>query len=199
MSDEKHINRRAALKVIAVGVGTASALPILEETSLGQQGHSGMVMEKPAAAATQVRRFFSAQELATVAAISGLIIPADEESPGALAADVPAFIDLMVSESSADVKRLWHQGLVAIDKMSQKRFSTTFIDAQSDQQVSLLKAISRNEYSPRSIEERFFVAIKSLTVDGYYTSQVGIHQELRYKGNAYLKDFVGCTHPEHTS
>ena len=199
MSDEQHISRRAALKVIAVGVGTASALPILEETSLGQQSHTGMVMEKPTAGADQVHRFFNAQELATVATISGLIIPADEHSPGAEAAGVPAFIDLMVSESSTEVKRLWREGLNAIDKLSQERFSTAFITANSDQQVTLLKAISKNEYKVRSIEERFFVAIKSLTVDGYYTSQVGIHQELHYKGNAYLKDFVACTHPEHKS
>jgi hypothetical protein len=83
--------------------------------------------------------------------------------------------------------------------MSQERFSTAFITASSDQQVTLLKAISNNEYKARSIEERFFVAIKSLTVDGYYTSQVGIHKDLHYKGNAYLKDFVGCTHPEHNT
>ena len=102
MSDEHNISRRAALKVIAVGVGTASALPILEETSLGQHGHTGMVMEKPAGSAAQVHRFFNTQELATVAAISRLIIPADEDSPGAESADVPAFIDLMVSESSAE-------------------------------------------------------------------------------------------------
>ena len=88
---------------------------------------------------------------------------------------------------------------MAVEKISQKKFSTTFVNATVDQQVALLKAISINEYKARSVEERFFVAIKSLTVDGYYTSQVGIHQELRYKGNAYLKDFVGCTHPEHTS
>jgi len=197
MSDEQNISRRAALKVIAVGVGTASALPILEETSFGQHSHSGMAKEQAAASSAQVHRFFNAHELATVAAISGLIIPADNDSPGAEAADVPAFIDLMVSESSADVKTLWHEGLIAIDKMSEERFSGPFINANSDQQVSLLKAISRNEYNARSIEERFFIAIKSMTVDGYYTSQVGIHQELHYKGNAYLKDFVGCTHPEH--
>jgi hypothetical protein len=196
MSDEK-ISRRAALKVIAVGVGTASALPILEESTLGQQRHADMVMEKPENAAVQVHRFFNAQQIATVAAISELIIPADEDSPGAAAAGVPAFIDLMVSESSADVKKLWSEGLIKIDKLSHERFSTAFINANPDQQVTLLKAISRNEYNPRSVEERFFVAIKGLTVDGYYTSQVGIHQELHYKGNAYLKDFVGCTHPDH--
>jgi hypothetical protein len=38
-----------------------------------------------------------------------------------------------------------------------------------------------------------------MTVDGYYTSSIGIHQELRYQGNAYLKEFIGCTHPEHRS
>lgn len=199
MSDEKNISRRAALKVIAVGVGTASALPILEETALGQHRHSGQMTEKPAASATQVQRFFNVQEIAMIAAISELIIPADEDSPGAKDAGVPAFIDLMISESSAEVKKLWNEGLSAVDKLSQKSFSTAFVSATTDQQVTLLKAISKNEYSARSIEERFFVAIKSLTVDGYYTSQVGIHEELRYKGNAYLKDFVGCTHPEHTS
>ena len=199
MSDQEHISRRAALKVIAIGVGTASALPILEETSLGQQSHTGMVMEKPAAEADRVHRVFNTQEIAIVATISRLIIPADEHSPGADAAGVPAFIDLMVSESSAEVKRLWHEGLSAIDKMSQQRFATAFINATPDQQVTLLKSISKNEYRARSIEERFFVAIKSSTVDGYYTSQVGIHEELQYKGNAYLKDFVGCSHPDHKS
>lgn len=195
MSDEQNITRRTALKVIAVGVGTAGALPILEETSLGQHRHNGMVMKDQSA--PKVHRFFNADELATIAAISELIIPADENSPGANSADVPAFIDLMVSESSAGVKKIWSEGLVAIEKLSQKRFSTSFINATAEQQVTLLKKISKNEYNARSDEERFFVAIKGLTVDGYYTSQVGIHQELRYKGNAYLKDFVGCTHPDH--
>src|SRR5258705_11950537 len=99
MSDEQHISRRAALKVIAVGVGTTSALPILEETTLRQQGHSGMVMEKPAAAVAQVHRFFNAQEIATVAIISGLIIHDDEQSPCSEYAGVPAFIDRMVIDA----------------------------------------------------------------------------------------------------
>ena len=81
--------------------------------------------------------------------------------------------------------------------MSELKFSAAFNRADQKQQISLLKAISRNERRPRTIEERFFVAIKSLTVDGYYTSAIGIHQDLQYKGNAYLKEFVGCTHPEH--
>jgi len=202
MSNEKNISRRAALKVIAVGVGTASTLPILENRVLGQHKHPDMQMGRSPGAsvpAAEGGRFFSPQEMETIAAISDLIIPTDEHSPGARAAGVSGFIDLMVSESSNEIRALWRDGLAAVDRMSELQFSAAFNRAGQEHQISLLKAISRNERRPKTIEERFFVAIKSLTVDGYYTSPIGIHQDLRYKGNAYLKEFVGCTHPEHMS
>jgi gluconate 2-dehydrogenase gamma chain len=202
MSDEKKISRRAALKVIAVGVGTASALPILEKNALSQQTHHGMEMGQAAGAAVEAAetpRFFTPQEMATIATIADLIIPSDEHSPGAKATGISGFIDLMVSESSNEIKALWRDGLAALDRMSQQKFSTAFNSASTEQQISLLKAVSKNERKPKTIEERFFIAIKGLTVDGYYTSAIGIHQELQYKGNAYLKEFVGCTHPEHMS
>ena len=200
MSNEKNISRRAALKVIAVGVGSASTLPILEDRVLGQHKHPDMQtgqMQGASVPSAEASKFFNLQEMETIAAISDLIIPTDEQSPGARAAGVAGFIDLIVSASSNEVKALWREGLVGIDRMSELQFSAPFSRAGQEHQVSLLKSISRNERRPNTIEERFFVAIKSLTVDGYYTSPIGIHQDLRYKGNAYLKDFVGCTHPEH--
>ena len=39
--------------------------------------------------------------------------------------------------------------------------------------------------------EKFF-ATKQATIHGYYTSEIGIHKELRYKGNQILAEFVGC-------
>ncbi|HKE56316.1 MAG TPA: gluconate 2-dehydrogenase subunit 3 family protein [Pyrinomonadaceae bacterium] len=191
MSDDDTISRRTALKIIAVGVGAVSAPPVL-----GQHQHHGM---EPVVEAQAPLRFFTAPEIATITVISDLIIPTDEHSPGAKESGVPGFIDLMVSDSPDETKTLWRDGLAAVDRLCQKKFAVTFAAANTQQQVSLLKEISKNEYSPKTIEERFFIAIKGLTVDGYYTSQIGIHQELRYKGNAYLKDFVGCTHPEHNS
>src|SRR5258705_3070456 len=202
MENEKKISRRAALKVIAVGVGSAGALQILENDVLGQHKHPDMQMDRSPAAsvpATEGARFFNPQEMETIAAMSDLIIPTDEHSPGASAAGVSGFIDLMVNESSNEIKALWRDGLAAVDRMSERQFSAAFNQAGEEHQISLLKAISRNERRPRTIEERFFVAIKGLTVDGYYTSSIGIHQDLRYIGNAYLKEFVGCTHPEHMS
>jgi hypothetical protein len=39
--------------------------------------------------------------------------------------------------------------------------------------------------------------IKDLTIDGYYSSLEGLVGELGWKGNTYLPEFKGCTHPEH--
>jgi hypothetical protein len=36
------------------------------------------------------------------------------------------------------------------------------------------------------------VTTKHATIQGYYTSEIGIHRELRYKGNQFLTAFVGC-------
>src|ERR1700682_2216385 len=200
MSNEMKISRRAALKVIAVGVGTASTLPILETHALGQHMHPDMQKGRaPGALVPAVKgaRFFNPHEMETIAAISDLIIPTDEHSPGARAAGVSGFIDLMVNESPNEIKALWRDGLAAVDRMCELQFSAAFNRAGQEHQISLLKTISRNERRPKTIEERFFVAIKSLTVDAYYTSPIGIHQDLQYKGNAVLKEFVGCTHKEH--
>jgi len=40
--------------------------------------------------------------------------------------------------------------------------------------------------------EAFFASTKRATIHGYYTSEIGIHKELRYKGNQILAEFVGC-------
>jgi len=40
--------------------------------------------------------------------------------------------------------------------------------------------------------QSFFVLAKQATIHGYYTSEIGIHKELRYKGNKVLLEFVGC-------
>jgi hypothetical protein len=50
--------------------------------------------------------------------------------------------------------------------------------------------------APNEPQARFFKAIKEATIDGFYTSKIGI-EELGYQGNTVLDEFPGCTHPEH--
>jgi hypothetical protein len=55
----------------------------------------------------------------------------------------------------------------------------------------------RKDSSEAVMPERFFRLIKNLTADGYYTSRVGLLEELVYSGNKYLPGFPQCSVPEH--
>ena len=202
MTDDKdQLTRREAIKTIGTGVGVIASLPVLSGTLRGQElaahEHTHGSAQATAPAKAQPLKFFTNEENRTVIEMSERIIPADESSPGAKAANVSEYIDLIVSESPDVTKQTWREGLAAIDKMSRTKFGKSFDQASIDQQTDMLKEISRNEKSPQTVEEKFFRTIKYATIDGYYTSEIGIHKELHYKGNTYLKEFTGCTHPEH--
>ena len=195
------MTRREAIKSIGLGAGVIATLPVVGKDAFSQEqlahdhAHSSRQQapdEKP-----QPLRFFTEEENRTVIEMSERIIPADESSPGAKATRVNEYIDLVVSESPEITKQNWREGLAAIDNMSRDKFGRAFAAATVDQQIELLKQISKNEKAPSTVEERFFRTIKYATVDGYYTTEIGIKKELRYKGNTYLKEFTGCTHPEH--
>ena len=202
MADDKdQVTRREAIKSIGVGVGVIASLPVLSQGAGAQNAashdHSAHAASTAQVAKARQLKFFTAEENRTIIEVSERIIPADDHSPGAKAAQVNDYIDLVISESSEATKQTWREGLAAINKMSSEKFGKPFADATIDQQVELLKAISANEQNPRTVEERFFRTIKYSTIDGYYTSEIGIKKELQYKGNAFLKEFTGCTHPEH--
>jgi hypothetical protein len=57
------------------------------------------------------------------------------------------------------------------------------------------EVLSDNEQMTELPEVRLFRELKHLTVRGYYTSKIGIHDELEYKGNRVLMEFVGCDDP----
>ena len=202
MADEKdQLTRRDAIKSIGAGVGVIATLPVLGGVTRAQDaaGHEHLhnAGQATAPAKAQPLKFFTEEENRTVVEMSERIIPADEHSPGAKAAGVSEYLDLIISESTDITKQTWREGLAAINKMSRDKFGKLFADSTADQQIELLKEISKNEKSPQTVAEQFFRTIKYATVDGYYTSEIGIHKELHYKGNTYLKEFTGCTHPEH--
>lgn len=176
------MTRRDALKTIAAGIGAAAIIPLIpaEAAAAAQRA----VAARKAGAPLKV---FTPAQHHTVDVLTELIIPADDRSPGATAARVADYLDFALSQSSADARRAWTNGLAALDAATQ------------DQQTSLLTEASKNEFSPTTPLEKFFREAKSRTIFGYYTSEIAIHQELRYKGNQYLAEFVGCDHPEHMS
>jgi gluconate 2-dehydrogenase gamma chain len=130
--------------------------------------------------------FLSKAELDWLAALVDTIIPRTD-TPGASDAGVPAFIDRRMA-GNAQLAELFRSGMKTLDAEAQARFGAAFPAITPGQRVDLL--------TPRQ-EEPFFRAMKGLTVDGYYTSEAGLTQELGWHGNTFLPEFKGCTHPEH--
>src|SRR6266404_5865346 len=138
-------------------------------------------------------RFFTPPQHALVEELSETIIPADSHSGGAKAAKVADYIDQVLRESLDETqKSLWREGLRLIDIMSQHYHGKTFLRATSEEKIVVLQVLSDNEKLIDLPEVRFFKELKMLTVAGYYTSKIGIHDELEYKGNRILKEYVGC-------
>lgn len=180
------MSRRSMLKAIGTGAGTLALLPLISE-----EGALAFEAIQRANAAPKLKALTTAQ-YATVDAFTEAIIPTDAHSPGAKAARVADYIDLLLSESDAAVRNTWTQGLVALDEASTAKFKAPFVKLSAPQVNELLTEISANEMQPKTPVELFFRTTKDATIRGYYTSEIGIQQDLQYKGNQYLPEFVGC-------
>lgn len=138
-------------------------------------------------------RFFDAQQRQLVDELTETIIPADSHSGGAKAAKVVDRIDQALRESlDEDQKKIWIEGLSLIDAMSKRSCGKSFVDSSPEERTAVLEVLSDNLEMTELREVMFFKDLKRVTVDAYYTSKLGILDELGYKGNTVLDEFVGC-------
>ena len=158
----------------------AAVAPAIHAQDHGQHGLTQI--EK---AAPKVARFFNRQEMALLAQLVEQIIPRSD-TPGAADANVHYFVDFQAHTNKklgAQLKR----DLAWVRKQG-------FAKANGARQVELLTAWSAAKGSD---SYRVFKQLKDLTIDGYYGSKEGLAQELGWNANTFLREFKGCTHPEH--
>jgi hypothetical protein len=197
MSTKKPIDlrqdRRQWLKTSATVLG-ATLLPLPAVAAQTPQAETAPVTpETKPTEAKSAARFFTPAQHALVDELSETIIPADDHSGGAKAAKVADYIDQVLRESPDDTqKALWREALRLVDVMSQHYHGTSFVDASAEHRIAVLTVLSDNDRMTDLPEVRFFIELKRLTVRGYYTSKIGIHDELEYKGNRILQEFAGC-------
>jgi len=173
------MERRELLKIVAL-TALSPRLSALQEIAC----HSGS--GSPRAAADAKLQFFTAGENAILDQLMEMIIPADPHSPGAHAANTSLFADLIVSTGDDALKKQWRDGISLMRE-----------EASRSSLAEVLQKAAANEADPRTELDRFFILLKRMTVDAYYTSEIGIHKDLAYDGNTYLPGFSGCTHAEH--
>src|SRR5437899_4910927 len=86
-------------------------------------------------------RTLNPHQNATVVVLTDLIIP-ETDTPGAKAARVNEFIDVILTEwATPDERQNFLAGLAGVDKQSQEVFGKDFVDATPVQQVTLLRAM----------------------------------------------------------
>jgi Gluconate 2-dehydrogenase subunit 3 len=175
MSAPADLTRRDVLKITA-GAVAASQVAAL----------------KPAFAAGSAPRFFTPDEMALVDELTEIIIPADDHSPGARAAAVAPFIDGQLADAFQDAPRTtWRTGLASVNALAQSLHGQPFMQLTPDQRVEVVTKMAANEEKPVTDAEKFFHELKRRTVHAYYSSDIGIHKEMEYKGNTLLQEFVG--------
>ena len=136
--------------------------------------------------------FFSETEFALLDALTEHIIPRDKHSPGAHDAEVAAYIDRTVAEAFLpEEKESWTRGLAEIDSLSVEAHKHPFLKLGKSAQISLLHKLAKEEDEPKTEGEKFFRQLKEATIFGYYTTDIGVHTDLEYKGNVIQEQFSG--------
>jgi len=186
------ISRRDILKSLTLTAVGGSVLRVIPLEAAEYAHH--MVNAEKVAAETYTPKFFSAHAYKTLQSLCNTIIPADDESKGAIEAGAPEFIDLLTSEN-AEYQVALGGGLMWLDNTCIDRYEKAYLDCTPAQQKEILDQIAYRKNAKKDpglgqgIE--FFSFLRKLTADGFFTSEIGINY-LGYIGNTYVQDFPGC-------
>jgi hypothetical protein len=125
-----------------------------------------------------------------------------EWTDGIAAFDADAVAREGVPFAKLDPQQTWTMLLDASrdEKVREPRPAAPEADATQEQRPADVSAAEKPAdaalnapAAPRKTPvQKFFITAKQATIHGYYSSEIGIHKELRYKGNQTLAEFVGC-------
>lgn len=128
---------------------------------------------------------FAADDITYLDEIAETIIPTTN-TPGAKAAKVGAFMTVMVNDCyDENDQKTFKEGMKLLNDASQKKFSKSFMEADANQRKELLTEIDKEakDYTKNKKDndpKHYFRMMKELTLLGYFTSEIGATQALRY-------------------
>ena len=141
---------------------------------------------------------FTAADVALLDEIAETILP-QTSTPGAKAARVGAFVALMVADVYDETERqVFQRGLRQLDDACRVAHAVSFMQASVAERQSLVEALDREQHAvmeDRAPKRRlrapvaasgtgepahYFRMMKELTLLGYFTSEIGYTQAMRY-------------------
>jgi hypothetical protein len=158
------LNRRALLAGAIFLVGGGGALARFVRHTLAADAADGPL--------------FSPEQFALLEQVSDVIIPATD-TPGALDAGVPEFIRQMLTDwASRDTRAQIVAVLETVDKRSWDKFGSAFRELPGERRLEVMRAVDDDAVSREDVGYGKF---KWLVLAGYYHSEVGATQELRFE------------------
>ena len=179
------LTRREALHRLALTIAAAG----LVDPIAAQEAHHAVRQSAAASGGSYVPKALSPAEFRTLERLTDLIIPAEADKPGAVKCDVAAWIDTLLNVN-ADLKKRYTDGLGWIDQTMKAKSNTDFVSAPAAQQTALLDLIAfqKNRSPELNPGIEFFILLRRMTADGFYTSPIGMRDV--YLGNSPSTEFV---------
>lgn len=177
------MDRREALRRTAWMVGGTLAAPTIMAVLKGCKA-------QPELAWTP--EYFSTDQAAVVNELAEVIIP-KTDTPGAIDAGVPSFIEQVIKDCySADDQKLFLDGLQAFDDQARQEYGDGFVDLDAEQRTAFAnKMFSEASKATQPGQKKpFILMMRELTLAGFFTSEPGATQVLQYE--AVPGSYKGC-------
>jgi hypothetical protein len=166
------MNRRQALSAVVYLMGSAV---------IGAEAFLSGCRQSASA-----KELFSRQDVALLNEVAETILPGSAGSPGAKAANVGDFIKTMVTDCYQEIdQKTFTTGLTKLQKASQAKFKQNFMGLEPAQKHTIV--VSLDQEAKKHQQEKaegqpnhYFTNLKQLTLLGFFTSEAGATQALRY-------------------
>jgi len=158
------LDRRALLLGAVFLLGGAAALSRFTRKPATKTGAGGPAL--------------SGEQFMLLEQVSDTLIPATD-TPGALAAGAPGFIrDMLNDWASADTRTGIIAVLESIERQAWAQFGAAFLELPAERRLAVLR---RYDEDALSRQDPAYGQFKYLVLVGYYQSEIGATQELRYE------------------
>ena len=120
----------------------------------------------------------SSEQFALLEQVVDVIIPRTD-TPGALDAGVPALIHQMLADWATPGTRADIVGVLeSVDRRAWNKYGAAFRELPAERRLDVMRALDEEGLAR---EDLAYGKFKSLVLVGYYHSEVGATQELRYE------------------
>ena len=178
------MNRREALSAVGILLGgtVVGSAAFLEGCNSGGQKAAGLPLDP--------------DTLNLLNEIADTILPTTPKSPGAKAANVATFMNTMVIDCYEERdQKIFLEGIDQLQTACQIKFNSSFMDSTPEQRTSLLIELDHEQKSYSKLKKKedpahYFRMMKELAILGYFSSEIGCTQALRYE--AVPGRYEGC-------